>query len=357
MAKTALVTGACGFTGTHMVELLTDEGWNITATDLRSDQHGEYYCESGNLHPIHYGDWLKKQGVEYVAADLTDKKSLEPLFEKHYDVIFHTASLYDYFALWDVLYKVNVAGTRNLAELALESGAGRMVHWSTDGVYGEAHGGMIDETAPHNPPNLYSKSKAEQEKVLWKMREDDGLKLTVIRPAPVYGPRHRYGVYHVLYGMSKMGTGIILSWYPKSKTLMMPSVHVTDIVRAALFVSEKPEAEGEAYNVLSDCIPQPVFLEFIYRALGIERILRFPVPWGLYKAGAAIALRQAKRYDRAARKRGTRPKLDVPMVEYITHQYWFSNQKLKDLGFEFIYEDPRRGMWDYITWCKERGWL
>lgn len=356
MPRSALVTGACGFTGTHMVELLVNEGWDVTATDLSSDLRKDYYCEAGNLHPVHYGDFLREQGVEYVAADLTDRKSLAPLFERKYDVIFHTASLYDYFAQWDELYKVNVTGTQNIGELAVENGVGRFVHWSTDGVYGESHE-MIDETAPHNPPNLYSKSKSEQEKVLWDLRKEKGLKLTVVRPAPVYGPRHRYGVYHILYGMSKMGTGVILSWYPKSKTLMMPSVHVTDLVRAALFVSEKPEAEGEAYNVLSDCIPQPEFLEFIYRALGLDRILRFPVPWVLYELGAKVALWHAKGRDREARARGSRPKLDVPMVEYITHQYWFSNQKIKDLGYEFVYQDSRRGMWQYITWCKERGWL
>jgi len=358
MVKKALVTGACGFTGTHMVELLCREGWDVTATDLTAEQHGQFYCESGNLFPAHYDNFIENLGVKYVAADLTDKESLRSLFTgERYDVVFHTASLYDYFALWDVLYRVNVTGAQNLAELAVEYKAGRFVHWSTDGVYGETKQLPGDENSPFNPPNNYSKSKAEQEKMLWAMHHDKGLPLTVVRPAPIYGPRHRYGVFHILYGMKKIGTGVVVSWYPKSKTLMMPSVHVTDLVRAALFVSDKDVALGQAYNVLSDCITQTDFLLFICRALGLEHVMRIPVWWPMYKLFAAVSLRIIQRLDRKARALGTRPKVDVPMVEYITHQYWFSNDKIKKLGFKFIYQDPCKGMWEYIGWCREMGWL
>jgi len=137
---------------------------------------------------------------------------------------------------------------------------------------------------------------------------------------------------------------------------MLPTVHVIDLVRAALFTAEKDEALGEAYNILCDCIPQEEFMEFVYKALGIPYV-RVALWWPLYKLGAARALRIAKKLDARARSRGKRPLLDVPMIEYVTHQYWFSNQKSKDLGFEYVYEDPRRGIWDYITWCRERGWL
>jgi len=361
MAKKALVTGACGFTGSNMVEHLLNNGWDVVATDLEKAAHGKYYCEDGTLAPSHYEDYIKslcaKAGnMKFIPADLTDKKTLEPLFEEgEYDAVFHIASLYDYFAKWDVLYKVNVEGTRNLCELAVGK-VKRFIHWSTDGVYGEIEDPPGTEDHPYNPPNLYSKSKVEQEKVVWEFYKKHGLPVTVLRPAPIYGPRHRYGVFHILYYLQKFGTGVVISWIPKSKTLMMPCVHVKDLVRAALFVAEKDEAVGEAYNVLSDCLPQPLMMEFLYRALGIP-YMRVPVLWPVYEWGAKLALSVTKRLDARARARGKRPKVDVPMVEYVTHQYWFSNEKIKKLGFKFIYEDPRRGLWDFITWCKERGWL
>jgi dihydroflavonol-4-reductase len=357
--KRALVTGACGFTGGHMMELLIKEGWEVVATDLKREEHKQYYCEEGTLHPAYYEDIIEKLKVEFIPADLTKKETLVPLFEGKppYDAIFHIASLYDYFAQWDVLYKVNVIGTKNLAELAIEYKARRFIHWSTEGVYGEAKDGPIDEDHPFNPPNNYSKSKAEQEKVLWTLHREKGLPLTVLRPAPIYGPRHRYGVYHILYGIRRIGTGVVISWYPKKKTLMFPSVHVTDLVRAALFCAEHDETIGKAYNVLSECITQTEMLEFLYDALGIKKVVRIPVYWPVYKFFSKIAMKIITALDRRARKKGVRPKVDVPMAGYLTHQYWFSNKRLKDLGFKYIYEDPRKGLWDYITWCKERGWL
>lgn len=357
MAKTALVTGACGFTGSHMVEHLTQSGWDVVATDLKKAEHGDYYCESGDLHPSYDDDVISKLKVEFIPADLTKPETLAPVFAgRKYDVVFHVASLYDYFAEWDVLYKVNVEGVANIAKAAQQAGVGRFVHWSTDGVYGEIKNPPGTEDDPYDPPNLYSKSKTEQEKILWRMYQEEKFPLTVVRPAPIYGPRHRYGVYHILYGIQKMGTGVLISWYPKKHTLMIPSVHVLDLVRAASFVAEKEEAVGQAYNVLSDCIPQPEFMEFLYQALGVP-YLHVPIWWPLYKFFAAQGLEVVKRIDTRARKKGLRPKVDVPMIEYITHQYWFSNQKLKDLGYQFVYQNPKRGIWEYITWCKERGWL
>lgn len=357
MSKTALVTGVCGFVGSHMAEYLINQGWEVIGTDLKRENHKKYYCEEGILHPSYCEDIPSSLNLKFIPADLTKKETLYPLFDEKIDVIFHVASLYDYFALWDVLYKVNVEGAKNLAEVAIEKGVNRIIHWSTEGVYGEIKNGPADEDHPKNPPNLYSKSKWEQEKVLWELHKKNKIKLTVIRPGPIYGPRHFYGVYHILYIIARLGFIYIPSFYPRSKTLMFPSVHVYDLVRAARFLAENEKSIGEAYNVLSDCISQTDALEFIAKAFGIDRIVILPTPWFFYKIFAAFSLWIVKKMDKHARKRNLRPKIDVPMVEYITHQYWFSNKKIKELGYKFIYEDPRRGLWDYIGYCKERGLL
>ncbi|MFH1538420.1 MAG: NAD(P)-dependent oxidoreductase, partial [bacterium] len=99
MAKTALVTGAAGFTGSHTVELLCERGWDVTATDLKQEGHDKYYCKKGIFHPVQYLDLVKGMDVRFISSDLTDKESLRPLFDRRYDAVFHTASLYDYFAL------------------------------------------------------------------------------------------------------------------------------------------------------------------------------------------------------------------------------------------------------------------
>ena len=357
MARTALVTGACGFVGTHMVSHLIQQGWDVIATDLDREDHGNYYCENGVLHPSYQKDAIGEYDMEFIPADLTRKETLYPLFEHRIDVIFNIASLYDYFALWDVLYKINVEGTRNLVEVAVEKGVRRIIHWSTEGVYGETPGEPVDEDFPKNPTNLYSKSKLAQENLLWDLHEGKKIDLTILRPGPIYGPRHRYGVFHILYGVARLGVMIVPVIYPVSRTLMFPSVEVRDLVRAALFVAERDESCGEAYNLLSDPISQAELMELVCRQIGIDHIIKLPMPWPIYKALAAVLRKLVLAMDRNARKKNKRPKVDVPMIEYMTNQYWFSNEKIKNLGFKFIYQDPRKGLYEFIGYCKERGLL
>jgi dihydroflavonol-4-reductase len=140
MARTALVTGAAGFTGTHLVRQLTGNGWNVVATDLEPADRQTFYTETDNApHPVYDASIARAQGEEFVAADLTNPETLAPLFVRHdYDVVFHTASLFDYFADSDTLHAVNVDGARNIAELAARNGVDHFVNFSTLGVLGEA---------------------------------------------------------------------------------------------------------------------------------------------------------------------------------------------------------------------------
>lgn len=366
MGKTALVTGACGFVGSHVVEHLTEHEWDIVATDLEANRRTDFYDESGTSdhpqgpHHRYYGDLLEDLGVQFVSADLTRRSTLEPLFDHAYDVVFHTASLYDYFADWEALYEVNVEGGRNIGELAATNDVGHFVHWSTLGVCAGSEietNEPVDETAPYDPHNRYGRSKAEQERALFALAEENELPLTVLRPAPVYGPRHTYGVYHLLYLYRKVGTGLIFPIYPRDRQLRFPSVHVEDLVRAAVFVyANADETVGEIYHVTSDPISQDNLVAFVVESLGLPR-RQIPLPWPVYRTIARWLVTAAEFYERRARDRDITPKFPASMAQYLANDFRFSNEKLKSAGFEFVYADPRRGLWEYITWCKERGLL
>lgn len=356
MAKLALVTGACGFSGGYMIDLLKQEGWDVIVTDLKRDEHKNQYCEEGALHPAYRQGAIEKEGIKFIPANLTKKESLQPLFEYDYDAIFHTASLYDYFAPWDILHKVNVVGLENLLDVAMKKGVKRFIHWSTCGVFAEAGEKASTEDHPFGPHNDYCKSKADQEKILQKLHKESGFPMTIIRPGPIYGTGAAYGVMHIYYVLEKYGVVPNIVWYPKKHTLMYPSVHVEDLVRAALFVAEREECIGESYNVLSDCISQVEVMTFLAKTLGLREI-RIPVWWPVYLLFTRFAIAFARRQDKQARAMGTRPKQELPMVEYIAHNHWFSNQKIKNLGFKFKYQDPRSGIFHYIGDCRERGWL
>lgn len=359
MSNTALVTGACGFTGTHLVKRLLDSGWTVIATDLMEAERGKFYTETDNApHPEYDPTFIKEhEEVSFYHADITERDTLEPIFDTHdFNTIFHPASLFDYFAEWEELHAVNVDGARNVAELAVANGVDQFVHFSTLGVLGAA--GFEEpkyEDDPYDPHNEYCESKVEQEKALQEIHTEEGLPLTIVRPAPIYGAGNMYGVYHILLVISKIGVAPVYRIYPRSRQFVFPSIHIEDLCRIAVYLSEHPsQSIGETYNAVSDCIKQDELLSFIGKSLGVPRI-RIPVPYHAYKLWSKYAQIHSRRIQRIARNRDKRPKIDAGITQYLSSNMWYSNEKIRELGFEFTYRDPRRGLWEYITWCKERG--
>ena len=276
-SKTFLVDGAKGHTGTYLLKALLNHypHCNIVATDLPLERRGELMTKE-TIFSKRFGYMLKileDPRIKFIPADLTDLDSLIPLFENQkYEVIFHPASLYDYFAELDMLRKINVNGTENLLEIICKTQdleKLRFIHWSTCGVYGEPEykydqeGYVIpaDEKTPYNPPNNYSISKKEQEDILKEYMEVYNLKATIVRSAPIYGPYQTYGTYHILLMLKILGTGIVPLIFPKKKRLMLPSIHIEDLVDAAIFLANEEEAIGEVYNVIHDMVWTDEWLE------------------------------------------------------------------------------------------------
>jgi nucleoside-diphosphate-sugar epimerase len=378
--KLALVDGALGHTGSFLVRALIKNGWNVVATDLKKEDRETITTkEKVFSSDLEYLDCREWEGVTYISSDLTKKDTLNSLFssdifsrgKKNYDVIFHPASLYDYGASYDLLHLVNYEGLKNFLDVIIKhsedskTAIPRFIHWSTCGVYGQPlyqkdKKGYIyptDETASFNPPNNYSQTKTEQEKLILTIAEDrPDFEYTIVRPAPIYGPYQTYGMYHIYYTMFKMGHFTLPKIFPKKRKLMMPMVHVEDLVNAAIFLAENDNAIGEAYNILSDSYLQEQWLEFLYGELGMT-FTTIAFPWILYKLFSKTLLKLANLKERKAIKYGIRPQFDVSMIRYITHQYYFSNQKIKDLGFEFKYKDFEKGTSETIDWYKRNGWF
>ncbi|MHA1149250.1 MAG: NAD-dependent epimerase/dehydratase family protein [Promethearchaeota archaeon] len=372
MVKLLLVDGAKGHTGTYLLKALLKHypDCKIVATDLPVDTRKELMTKE-TLFSKELGymlEILEDERIEYISADLTKPETLKPLFEnKKYDVIFHPASLYDYFAKLDILRKINVEGTRNLLNLIIKTqdlNKVRFIHWSTCGVYGEPDYKYdkktkyvipADESAGYDPPNDYSISKMEQELVLKEFEEKFRLKATIVRPEPIYGPHQTYGTYHILLLLKAIGNSGLPLIHPKKRRLMLPSIHVVDLVEAAIFLSEKEEAIGEAYNVGHDMVWMDEWIEWLNQQMGIKYTI-IPVWFPIFKLFSKLVVWIGKKRDLKARKLGIRPLLDVPMLEYVTHQYAFSNKKLKDLGYKFKY-DTWTGFKETIDWYIEHGWL
>lgn len=371
MEKVDLVTGAFGFSGSYLVKFLLNNGRKVVATDTRASLNNKErikYCKSIGLDLAH-------PNLRLISADLSSRTSLGKLFAEleSIDIVYHTASLYNYSAPLSLLRKVNVEGTANLmAELPKD--ITQFVHWSTCGVFGKpikrgVMAGVPFSEQSESPKtmspkakrpavtplvNEYSVSKWEQEQMLWKAYKEQGFPLTVIRPAPIYGPGSRYGHGGIIVAIS---TGLLPFIPVAAKGSKTISVHVEDLARFALYVSHKKECIGEDYNCVdSTDITYYNFIHFIARLLGKEMIDVAHFPMGLmrvltYSVAKVINAFNLKKYY---------PQLKIvetQSAKYIGSSYQVSNNKSKSIGFEYKYADVKIGIKDTVSWFKNQGWI
>lgn len=181
MNKTALITGADGFIGSHLTEMLVAQGYRVKAlSQYNSFNHW------GWLEDIHC---LKE--VEVLNGDVRDPHYCKQI-TKNVDVVFHLAALiaipYSYVAP-DSYVDTNIKGTLNICQAALENGCARVIHTSTSEVYGTAQYVPIDEKHPLQPQSPYSASKIGADAMAMSFFNAFNLPLTVARPFNTYGPR------------------------------------------------------------------------------------------------------------------------------------------------------------------------
>jgi dihydroflavonol-4-reductase len=373
MKRINLVTGACGFVGSHLVKRLLEDGQRVIATDLA----GAFAHPKGKKIFRNIGVDFSHPGCEVIPCDLTDKESLKKLFEKPVTHIFHTASLYDYSAPMELLKKVNIEGSVNLFELAAgHSGLERFLHWSTCGVFGKPFsrkdGNLCnipfteESSSPKSTPygrdrplgtylvNDYSVTKWKQEQIAWKLHRDKGLPLTVIRPGPLYGPGSDYGCGGILIAINKGR----IPFVPKdAKNYLTTSAHVDDLVGFSVDIADKDFGLGEDYNVVDDSVIS--YYEFVHH-LGrlVGRRMR-DLPFVSLQWTRPSIVWAAKFWCWLEEMFGV-PRIRVfepPSAAYMSSSYWFSNKKVKETGYVFRYPDVHEGMRDTVDWFRKVGWL
>ena len=181
MYKNILVTGADGFIGSHLTEMLQGQGYRVRALS--------YYNSFNNW------GWLEdieaSESLEIVCGDVRDPHFCKHIV-KNIDLIFHLAALiaipYSYVAP-DSYVDTNVKGTLNICQAARENGNIRGIHTSTSEVYGTAQYVPIDEKHPKQPQSPYSASKIGADAMAMSFYNSFELPVTIARPFNTYGPR------------------------------------------------------------------------------------------------------------------------------------------------------------------------
>lgn len=179
--KKILVTGADGFIGSHLVEMLVNKGYSVKALSLYNS--------------FNYWGWLEDidclDQIEVVNGDVRDPHYCRHI-TKDIDVIYHLAALiaipYSYVAPASYV-DTNVNGTLNMCQAALDCGVKRFIHTSTSEVYGTAQYVPIDEKHPLQPQSPYSASKIGSDAMAMSYFNAFDLPLTIARPFNTYGPR------------------------------------------------------------------------------------------------------------------------------------------------------------------------
>jgi nucleoside-diphosphate-sugar epimerase len=275
--STALVTGATGLVGSHVVERLQRDGWQVRAL-VRDPARA---------------DWLQRAGVGLAVGDTLDASTL-PRAVGGCDVVFHTAAAVTADGGWEAFRRPNVEGTRNVVEAAAAAGA-RLVHVSSVAVYGAraryATGGRTSEDTPLAPlgeHSYYARSKRESEQLVLEAHADGRLWATAVRPDVVYGERDRQFVPRIAR-LLRFGVAPVIGG-GRSTLAVVHAANVADgMVRAATLDA----AGGRAYNLANDFdVTVAEFFRFAAAGLG-ERLRFVSIPPSVARVVMRVAARVA----------------------------------------------------------------
>jgi NAD dependent epimerase/dehydratase len=240
--KSVLVTGADGFIGSHLVEMLVKEGYKVRALALYNSFNDWGWLESS--------DCLDK--VEVVTGDVRDPFFCQEL-TKDIDVVYHLAALiaipYSYVAPQSYV-DTNVNGTVNMCKASMQNGVKRFIHTSTSETYGTAQYVPINELHPMQPQSPYSASKIAADAMAMSFYNSFDFPLTIARPFNTYGPRQSARaviptiITQIANGMKEIKLGDV--------TPTRDFNFVEDTCRGFIALANSDETIGESVNIGSN---------------------------------------------------------------------------------------------------------
>lgn len=331
----ALVTGAAGFIGQHLVGALRGRGMAVRALVRPARLAGAGPAVRS----------FEALGVELAPGDVFDVPSLRSALQGVTHV-FHLAGRLLVTGVDDAEYeRLHVDGTRNLLSACLESRSLRaIVHCSTTGVLGPTGATPADEEAPLRPSTVYERTKAVGEKLALRVAAETGLPLSVARPGLVYGP----GDLHLLGWFRAIDRGLYRV-VGRGDNLLHP-VYASDLVDGLWRCAAAPAAVGRVYHLVGERpVPIGELAAAIAGALG-RGLPRTHLP--LLLARAAAALLEALPGLPPERLPLTRGR-----VRFMTQSRAYSGERARrELGF-VPRVDLETGLRRTVDWYRAEGML
>lgn len=239
--KRVLVTGADGFIGSHLVEALLEDGYEVRAF---------VFYNSFN----HWG-WLDslpdgiKEELDVFAGDIRDPNGVRVALEGC-DAVFHLAALigipFSYHSP-DSYVDTNIKGTLNVLQAARQLGTERIFVTSTSEVYGTARFVPITEEHPLQGQSPYSATKIGADRIAESFHRSFGVPVTIVRPFNTYGPRQSArAVIPTIIAQLQSGAREIKVG---DLTPTRDFVYVRDTVRGFIEIAKSAETIGEEINI------------------------------------------------------------------------------------------------------------
>ena len=277
--RRALVTGATGLVGSHIVERLQADGWSVRAL-VRNARD----ATKAGWQPI---AWLGQRDVELALGDVLDLTTFANA-ATGCDAVFHSAAAVAA-RTWEEYKSMNVDGARNAIGAASRAGA-KLVHVSSVAVYGasgryRADGAKTDESvalAPLAEDAWYARSKRESEALVLEAHRTGRVWATALRPSVIYGPRDRYFV-------PRMARIVNLGFAPRvgGGTNTLSIVHAASVADGVVRAASLDAAGGNVYNVAHDFdVTSSEF--FRLGGIGLGKRVRF-VTIPRWLVGAAVS--------------------------------------------------------------------
>ncbi len=219
MNKKILITGATGYVGKHLVNSLVEKGYEIHILTRKESSI-----------------FLNNKNITVIVGDITDPLTLP----KNIGTIYHCAGIINE---PKEMEKVNVLGTQNIVEIALENNC-KLIHLSSAGIIGKTNATILDENTICNPQNAYERSKYKAEQIILEAIKN-GLNAQILRPTTIFGIGQN-PTKDTFWQLAKsMRTGL----YRNIGHGIYNIVHIDEVIKALIMLNETDLPNGGIYQI------------------------------------------------------------------------------------------------------------
>ncbi len=324
-----LVTGASGFLGSWIAEVLTKDKHQVRAL-VRKTSNTTFLEKLGGVELV-YGSVEDAPSVNNAMADV--------------DAVVHSAGLVKARSVTE-FQEVNVQGTVNLLDAAEKRGAAlkRFVHVSSLEACGPSRDGTPVNVTQEEPCTTYGRSKLAAERAV--IARKDKLPVTILRPGAIFGPRDA----EILEAFKTVHRGLLPTI--AGGTALGVFIHASDCARACVDAIAADVPSGSVYFIVDDTGPvtQRAFLEMVEAALDKRALLRISLPKSVLKQVAFGVQAFGKLTNKAVML--TPEKANMLLQHFVCD----SSEAQRALGWK-PQTKLREGLRETATWYKQAGWL